>query len=405
MATTTISAAMINATTCTPATLTHGWIIICCVSISFMLFRMSIDLVQMASKKTEKDFTESHHNNAATTNNNNTDNKKKAAAATAAAAAKTSSTTTTKMMELNDSSQNYGSITKNDNKNANGDKNGGSKKEVEEEEKEDVNELYADELKEASGEVDNLLQRTEEVLAQHLLLESNSNGTWSFRLQCVLLIVLLVAALLHGGESCVLAVGLVWTCVVVVTFGAILTYRDVDRKRFGYISRAAYLASALTLSISISVAYYKQRDITISGDEFVVNAMGLYALGAIGECFFVSSYSLPIQFSENGDIIPPPPSQNKNNIGLSTEAILTLLKPYVWPDETADSALMNRARVIMTWICVILSKSCNLTAPILVSSSALLLKCVYITVILLKKRHHPEYRTKIRNHCLSFQHL
>jgi hypothetical protein len=373
---------------------------------------MSIDLVQMASKKTENDFTESHHNNAATTNNSKTDKKN---TATAAAAAKTSkkgkvssSTVTTKMMELNDSNQNYGSITKNDSKIANGDKNGGNKKEVEEkedeeEEEEDVNELYADELKVASGEVDNLLQRTEEVLAQHLLPESNSNGTWSFRLQCILLIVLLVAALLHGGESCVLAVGLVRTCVVVVTFGAILTYRDVDRKRFGYISRAAYLASVLTLSISISVAYYKQRDITISGDEFVVNAMGLYALGAIGECFFVSSYSLPVKFSENGDIIPT--SQNKNNIGLSTEAILTLLKPYVWPDETADSALMNRARVIMTWICVILSKSCNLTAPILVSSSALLLKYVYITVILLKKRRHPEYRTQIKNDCLSFQHL
>jgi hypothetical protein len=370
MATTTISAAIINATTCTPATLTHGWIIICCVSISFMLFRMSIDLVQMASKKTEVDFKESHHNNA-TANKNNTDKNKTTAAAAAAAKTKkkgqvSSSTATTKMMELNDSNQNYGSITKDDN---------GGKKEVpeeEEEEEEDVTELYADELEEAAGgsEVDNLLQRTEEVLAQHLLLESNSNGTWSFRLQCILLIVLLVAALLHGGESCVLAVGLVRTCVVVVSFGAILTYRDVDRKRFGYISRAAYLASALTLSISISVTYYKQRDITISGDEFVVNVMGLYALLAIGECFFVSSYSLPVKFSENGDIIPPPPSQNKNNIGLSTEAILTLLKPYVWPDETADSALMNRARVIMTWVCVILSKSCNLTAPILVSSSA-----------------------------------
>ena len=386
---TTINAAIINATTCTPATLTHGEIIICCVSISFMLFRMSIDLVQMASKKTEGDFKENHHNNA--------DAATVAAAKTSKKEKVSSSTATTKMMELNDSNQNYGSITKNGQKKSNGDKNGGNKKEVEEkknEEEEDVNELYADELQEASGEVVNLLQRTEEVLAQRLLLESNSNGTWSFRLQCILLIVLLVAAFLHGGESCVLAVGLVWTCVVVVTFGAILTYRDVDRKRFGYISRAAYLASALTLSISISVTYYKQRDITISGDEFVVNAMGLYALGAIGECIFVSSYSLPVKFSENGDIIPPPP-QNKNNLGLSAEAILTLLKPYVWPDETADSALMNRARVIMTWICVILSKSCNLTAPILVSSSALLLKYVHITVILLKKkRHHPEYRTQ-----------
>ena len=349
-----------------------------------MLFRMSIDLVQMASKKTEGDFKENHHTNA--------DAATVAAAKTSKKEKVSSSTATTKMMELNDSNQNYGSITKNGKKKSNGDKNGGNKKE----EEEDVNELYADELQEASGEVVNLLQRTEEVLAQRLLLESNSNGTWSFRLQCILLIVLLVAAFLHGGESCVLAVGLVWTCVVVVTFGAILTYRDVDRKRFGYISRAAYLASALTLSIYISVTYYKQRDITISGDEFVVNAMGLYALGAIGECIFVSSYSLPVKFSENGDIIPqPPPSQNKNNLGLSTEAILTLLKPYVWPDETADSALMNRARVIMTWICVILSKSCNLTAPILVSSSALLLKYVHITVILFKKkRHHPEYRTQ-----------
>jgi hypothetical protein len=44
------------------------------------------------------------------------------------------------------------------------------------------------------------------------------------------------------------------------------------------------------------------------------------------------------------------------------------LKPYFWPDHTAESAATNRIRAIMTWVCVILSKVCNLVSPVLVSS-------------------------------------
>ena len=49
------------ASICTPATDTHIWTVICCAAISFMLLRVSIDLVQTASQKTKEHFRESHH--------------------------------------------------------------------------------------------------------------------------------------------------------------------------------------------------------------------------------------------------------------------------------------------------------------------------------------------------------
>jgi len=55
------AAADAAASICTPATVTHGWIVICCVAISFVLARLSIDLIQTASQSTRKHFRESHH--------------------------------------------------------------------------------------------------------------------------------------------------------------------------------------------------------------------------------------------------------------------------------------------------------------------------------------------------------
>jgi len=323
---------MISATGCAPATFTQEWIVISCLSISFMLFRVSIDVIQTASLKTKADYTESHHA-AAGSSKKTVEIKKEAIDKDGKAS-------------LDGDNKNYGSIKGDDAK------------------EEDVGAL------EKAREDDKLLQHTDEILARHMLLDSNSNnrGKWSFRIQCVFLVVLLVATLLYGGESCVLAAGLVRTCAIVVAFGVVLTYRDIDRKRFGWISRIAYLAAILTLCIPITVTYYKHRSVTVTGDEFVVNVIGLYALLALCECIFI-----PLRpsiesgtLSEEGNVET---AQSKNST-LSSSAIATLLKPYVWPDKTADSAIMNRARAIMTWACVILSKVCNLSAPILLGKAS-----------------------------------
>ncbi|KAL7560926.1 hypothetical protein ACA910_022420 [Epithemia clementina (nom. ined.)] len=55
---------------------------------------------------------------------------------------------------------------------------------------------------------------------------------------------------------------------------------------------------------------------------------------------------------------------------LSTAALLTLVKPYVWPDATNETALWNRLRAIVTWVCVILSKACNLVTPLLIGQAS-----------------------------------
>ena len=287
-----------------------SWSLICCLSISSMLFRMSIDLIQTASLKTTKDYTEDHHN---TTKSKDTKKQSK-------------------------EGEGYGSITSTTNKDDNGD------------------------TENPTTEQESLIQQTPSTSTvssfhRRFFLDSNQPGTWSFRFQLVILLILLVAGLIH--PTSVLPEGLIWSCFVVVLFGTTLTYRDVYRTRFGIISRLFYLLSTLTLVVPLTICYYRYRNETDSGDELIVNIMGLYLLLSVGECFFVS---LPTKITTTSDTQRPPKKQR-----LSRSAILTLLKPYFWPDHTAESAATNRIRAIMTWVCVILSKVCNLTSPILVS--------------------------------------
>jgi ABC-type transport system involved in Fe-S cluster assembly fused permease/ATPase subunit len=64
-------------------------------------------------------------------------------------------------------------------------------------------------------------------------------------------------------------------------------------------------------------------------------------------------------------------SDQEGTTGLSRKAIFTLLKPYFWPDATTSNddststAYMNRFRAVATWFCVIGSKACNLSSPLL----------------------------------------
>lgn len=290
---------------CTPATLTHGWTIICCVSISFVLLRLSIDLIQTASQKTRKHFRESHH----ATTEEKTDSEKE----------KKDSGSTKKT--------GYGSI-------------------------------QDDTKEEKNINIDKSIQETARLLSSSTENKpSTQPSTLSLRFQGILLVVLLVISMLKNvGSSCVLSKGLVWSCITVILLGAILTYRDVNRERFGYLSRILYLVSALTLAIPMTTAYSQNRQSSFGADEVIVNIMCLYLLLAIGEVLFVPMH-------KKGSFSDDEPKDGK----LSIFAISTLLKPYVWPDKTSDSAVMNRVRACMTWVCVILSKACNLSAPILVS--------------------------------------
>lgn len=323
---------------CTPATLTHGWVIICCVSISFMLLRVSIELIQTASQKTRQHFRESHH-------------------------ATTEEKPTKETQEDQSKTANYGSIKEVDEK-------------AETESDEETAKLLSDD--DTAKEV-----RIKKFYPQIESRMTNRSSLLSLRLQFFLIVALLVVAVLrNGGASCVQSQGLVWTCIATVVMGSIMTYRDADRERFGYVSRFLYLATALTIDIPMTIYYFQNRTSTFSGDEIIVNTMGLYVLLALGECFFV-----PIPGSSARSVSEDGSFSNKSDSNkgrLSTFAIATLLKPYVWPDKTADSAVTNRIRATMTWVCVILSKACNLSAPVLLGKASTALahqnytRCMYL---------------------------
>lgn len=201
------------------AVMSSEWAAICCAAVSFQLFRMSIDLIQTASQATTKDYKEDHHGAVSSNVPSSKSNKG------------------SPNLSQSESGSDYGSISKN----------------------------QAEEADKEAQEDTALLPATENRARRRLLLDSTNPATWSFRFQCVLVIVLVTAGVFH--ICSVLPVGLLWSSMAVVAFSAILTYRDVDRARFGVITRIFYLAATLILCVPLTVAYYKHRAETTSGDE------------------------------------------------------------------------------------------------------------------------------------------
>ena len=204
------------------------------------------------------------------------------------------------------------------------------------------------------------------------LIPSNLKAAvWSFRVQvlwCFILLIDIALTFTAVGEnrSRVLPSYVSWASLVLIAFGAWLTVRDLERRRLGYVTRVAYLMAALLLWLPLCVTYSKERQQSNMDDEIVVNITGLYCLLAVMEvCFldFPSGTTSPKVDPRNAG---GPPKKKT----LSGSAIRTLLRPYFWPDETADSATVNRLRAILTWVCVILSKACNLLAPMAIGRAS-----------------------------------
>jgi hypothetical protein len=63
-------------------------------------------------------------------------------------------------------------------------------------------------------------------------------------------------------------------------------------------------------------------------------------------------------------------TKDSKKLKLNKRALMKILKPYFWPEKTATSATLNRFRAITTWLCVIASKACSLTAPILLGKAS-----------------------------------
>lgn len=61
----------------------------------------------------------------------------------------------------------------------------------------------------------------------------------------------------------------------------------------------------------------------------------------------------------------PPPQKKK----LSLYELLLVLRPFFWPAAATDGAVVNRFRVIMTWVFVGASKGCSLASPVFLASA------------------------------------
>eukprot|EP00980_Cylindrotheca_fusiformis_P020692 scaffold7738_cov133-Cylindrotheca_fusiformis.AAC.1 len=181
---------------------------------------------------------------------------------------------------------------------------------------------------------------------------STKVAIYSFHAQAVIALLLFVTIVFHMMSA--LPATSVWFAIIVVTLTALMTRSDKLRQRFGKLQRFLYIFSSIFLWLPLFFTYRDYQHLSSLGDRMILGLVSLYTLLSLGESLFVS---LPV--SNDGD--GPLPDSRKT---LSRGAMITMLKPYVWPDETSDSAVLNRFRASMTWVCVILSKICNLTSPL-----------------------------------------
>ena len=163
-------------------------------------------------------------------------------------------------------------------------------------------------------------------------------------------------------------------CATVAVFiGTIMNLRDYHRKRFGSLQRGLYSISALILLVGcIILIVLPSADVVSASPTAVdfgtISCLAIYAVLAIVE----------------GRVCRYPEAKSKEGkkAKLNKRALLTILKPYFWPDATATSAAINRVRAITTWVCVASAKGCSLYAPILLGkASTALTRLDYETAI------------------------
>ena len=153
----------------------------------------------------------------------------------------------------------------------------------------------------------------------------------------------------------------------------VTSLRDYGRSRYGRLQRSlsgfgcAVLLAGCTTSLS--------RSRSSSSSSSAALALDWSTLAAAIVYFGLTLIEIRA--------FPYPRAKSKDSKAtLSRQAILTILRPYFWPDATATSAATNRLLSSLTWLCVALSKACNLTAPILLGrASTALAKGDYGTCI------------------------
>jgi len=196
---------------------------------------------------------------------------------------------------------------------------------------------------------------------EHLLDEQTSSplpssmlSTLSFRIQISIAILLSIVVVFKVGVMFPSSIH--WTGFCVVALGLILTASDRLRQRFGTFHRVLCSLSMIALWLPIYSWYFGDKAVATGGDKMFFVLVSLYVILNLVESVF-----LPKSPESNQEVELSPGSRKS----LSRLAMFRLLKPYFWPDATGSSAFSNRLRAIMTWVCVILSKICNLASPLL----------------------------------------
>lgn len=138
--------------------------------------------------------------------------------------------------------------------------------------------------------------------------------------------------------------------------GLLMSIKDYKRIRFTHLQRFVYVLST-TISMLGSITVFSTNKSSSTIDITTLCCLIIYFLLSIIE---TKIFSYPVAETDGSP-------GKKAHLG---KALMIILKPYFWPSRTSTSALMNRTRAIMTWVCVASSKACTLTSPIFLGKSA-----------------------------------
>lgn len=143
-------------------------------------------------------------------------------------------------------------------------------------------------------------------------------------------------------------------CSAVACFMAfVIDMRDFQRARFSALQRLLHISSTLILLLAIVSLLAMEASAPLATLDIVSLVLSLvFVMFALVESKFIPFPQTNLVTGE------------EKKARLSASAILTVLKPYFWPDATATSATLNRIRALTTWFCVAASKGCNLMGPI-----------------------------------------
>jgi ABC-type transport system involved in Fe-S cluster assembly fused permease/ATPase subunit len=155
---------------------------------------------------------------------------------------------------------------------------------------------------------------------------------------------------------------------IVTSLEVLLYCRDWDRERYGLVARWLQITSTIGLWIiytTQAILAADQATTLVLADHLCFVAVTvLVGLSILDRWWW---WSLSPARRESLQNRAKHQQIENAKAQLSRAAILILLKPYFWPDATGPSdqtAFWNRIRAIATWICVFGSKACGLVSPL-----------------------------------------